>query len=209
MSYLALLQPTVEQLSAIAELDKSCFGGFWTIEGYQRELASSNSQLLVLSTASYSRRELVPQLLQESSPEKFVGIGCFWSILEEAHITILGVHPDYQGQGLGQLLLYALLRDAVEWGLERATLEVRVSNKAALSLYEKFGFKCAGQRRKYYKEPVEDALILWLAGLQSPEFAQNLGVWEQLVCDRLALSSWQLDDSFKNRGTADFNRSRD
>jgi ribosomal-protein-alanine N-acetyltransferase len=119
-------------------------------------------------------------------------MGCLWAILEEAHITILAVHPHYQRQGLGQALLLALLMVASDRGLERATLEVRASNQPAVSLYEKFGFKTAGWRRRYYQDTGEDALILWRGDLQDPEFSQTLADWERQIRGRLGAAGWKL-----------------
>ncbi|WP_096599494.1 ribosomal protein S18-alanine N-acetyltransferase [Calothrix sp. NIES-2100] len=173
------LQPlTSDDLSAVLELDKACFGGLWTLEGYQRELDSPNSDLL--------------GLFSPVSSLNLLGMGCFWSILEEAHITILAVHPQYHCQGLGQALLYSLLKTASDRGLERATLEVRASNLAAISLYQKFGFKTAGLRRRYYQDNGEDALILWLGDLQYPQFQTTLHQWQTMVSHRLSKSSWQF-----------------
>lgn len=169
---------TPADLSAVLDLDKACFGGLWSMDAYQRELDSPNSDLL--------------GLFSPGSALRLLGIGCFWSILEEAHITILAVHPDYHRQGLGQVLLYFLLKTACDRGLERATLEVRDSNLAAISLYQKFGFKTAGRRRRYYKDNGEDALILWLGDLQQPQFQQNLDNWQTIINERLGKSSWQL-----------------
>ncbi|AKG24601.1 ribosomal protein S18-alanine N-acetyltransferase [Calothrix sp. 336/3] len=168
---LELKSLTTEHLSDVLELDRACFGGLWTLEGYQRELDSPNSVLLGLFSGS------------EGS--ELLAMGCFWSILEEAHITILAVHPQYHHQGLGQALLYFLLKTAHESGLERATLEVRASNLAAISLYQKFDFKTAGTRRGYYQDNQEDALVLWLGGLQYPQFPQTLARWFAMVSDRL------------------------
>ncbi|NER96816.1 MAG: ribosomal protein S18-alanine N-acetyltransferase, partial [Symploca sp. SIO1B1] len=131
----------------------------------------------------------IPNLPVKYPP--LLGLGCFWSILEEAHITILAVHPDWRGQGLGQLLLYALLKKAQELQLEWATLEVKPSNQAALSLYQKFGFVEAGRRRCYYQDTGEDALILWCSGLQTPEFTQRLTNCDQQLQTRLA--HWNLN----------------
>ena len=170
----------LEHLDYLLELDQVCFNGWWTSEGYRRELESPNGHFMGIF-----------------SPEtdKLLGMGCFWSILEEAHITILAIHPQYQGQGLGQALLYYLLQNAVEIGLERATLEVRVSNQRAISLYQKFGFKIAGKRPRYYKDNQEDALILWRSDLHKPNFVNTLDDWEQMVCDRLAKSSCTLNNA--------------
>lgn len=165
---------TLEHLSALLELDKACFDGLWTMDGYRRELESPNSIFLGLFSP-YSSSELL-------------GMGCFWSILEEAHITILAVHPQYHRQGLGQVLLYSLLKTASDRGLERATLEVRASNQAAISLYQKFGFKTAGRRPRYYKDNDEDALILWLSDLQQPKFLKTLEDWQIMVSARIGHS---------------------
>jgi ribosomal-protein-alanine N-acetyltransferase len=179
LSKLQISPLTRARLEAVVELDRLCLGGMWTLAGYQRELDSPNSEILVLSLPNNA----------------IVGIGCFWAILEEAHITLLAIHPDYQGQGLGQFLLYSLLRAAVQRQLERATLEVRASNQIALSLYEKFGFKEAGRRKKYYPGTDEDALILWRGGLHTPEFDRQLSIWHEYIFSRLMeKGSWFVEN---------------
>lgn len=177
---LQLKQPQVEQLAEIVDLDHSCLGGIWTLEGYQRELASPTSELVILSALSHPNRE------------RIIGCGCFWAILEEAHITLLMVHPDFQGQGLGQFLLYSLLKTAASHQLERATLEVKASNQAAQSLYAKFGFKQAGKRKGYYQDRGEDALILWRGDLHHPEFSRTLADWESPIHNRLSENAWEF-----------------
>lgn len=177
-SLLKLNAPQAEQLTQLVELDHLCLGGLWTTASYQRELDSPNSRFLALS------------LEPEAS---IIGCGCFWEILEEAHITLLMIHPNYQRQGLGQLLLYGLLREAVNRHLERATLEVRVSNQSALSLYQKFGFQLAGRRKGYYQKTGEDALIFWRGDLHRPQFREQLSRWLPEVRDRLTQHHWQLD----------------
>jgi ribosomal-protein-alanine N-acetyltransferase len=64
-------------------------------------------------------------------------------------------------QGLGRALMEGVLADVAAEGVTRATLEVRRSNVAAQRLYARLGFEVAGQRRNYYTQPEEDALILW------------------------------------------------
>ncbi|MBF2019846.1 MAG: ribosomal protein S18-alanine N-acetyltransferase [Hydrococcus sp. C42_A2020_068] len=150
-------------------------------------LASSSPCLPVSSSSSSSVSTI-------ASEESIIGFGCFWAILEEAHITLLMIHPDYQGQGLGQLLLYALLKDACKRKLERATLEVRVSNQVAIFLYKKFGFKVAGRRKNYYQKTGEDALILWRGDLHRPEFSKELEIWHERISTRLAQNHWTLKE---------------
>lgn len=209
MTFLELHPLTQQDLDAVVALDQLCFGGLWTKSGYERELESPCSQMLVLEAhlasqgSEFPHQSSVALTSNQSAnlptalpPEtSIVGLGCLWSILEEAHITILAVHPDYRHQGFGQLLLYALLRDAKRRRLEWATLEVKPSNQAALSLYHKFGFKEAGRRRRYYKDTGEDALILWRSGLQTKEFEETLTNCEQQIKPSLAALGWQLSES--------------
>lgn len=157
-----------EHLEAILELDKICFGGLWSKVAYEKEMDSPNSE--------------IQGIFSSHTGEKLLGMGCFWSILEEAHITILAINPEYHRQGMGTALLYSLIKTARDRNLERVTLEVRVSNQAAISLYEKFGFKTAGRRRRYYQDNGEDALILWLGGIHKPDFAETLANWDVNVC---------------------------
>jgi ribosomal-protein-alanine N-acetyltransferase len=175
---------TPDLLPAVLELDRQCFSGLWTQDGYQREIDSPNSDLIVLV-----KRE---NLDSSINGQTLIGLGCLWSIVDEAHITIVAVHPQYQHQGLGQALLLALLNSAHQRGLERSTLEVRISNQSALCLYQKFGFKVAGRRKAYYEDTGEDALILWRSGLQTPDFLDLLSKWAGEVSDRLTQSNWAV-----------------
>jgi ribosomal-protein-alanine N-acetyltransferase len=177
---------TSQDLTAVIDLDRRCLGGLWNLDSYQREIDSPNSDLLVLQ----------PEPLDTLPAPALLAIGCSWAILEEAHITLLAVDLDYQRQGLGQALLYCLLKAAHDRDLERATLEVRVSNQAAIALYEKFGFQTAGRRKRYYAETGEDALVLWRGGLHHPHFPQTLADWQQAARDRLGRSGWQLNDQW-------------
>jgi [ribosomal protein S18]-alanine N-acetyltransferase len=170
------LKPLDESLlESVVALDQRSLGGMWTIEGYRREIESPNSDLWVLMAG----RDLV-------------GCGCLWAILEEGHITMLAIDPQVQRQGLGQALLLALLGSARRRGLEWATLEVRVSNRGAIDLYEKFGFERVGERKKYYQDTGENALILWRKGLQHPDFEETLRRWQTEMSDRLQKSNWHL-----------------
>ncbi len=196
MILLDLKPLTAMLLSAAVDLDRQALGGLWTLEGYRRELENSCTQLLALTGAatavtSASASE-TGTAIASTQPEMLLGLGGFWAILEEAHIIVLAVHPQYQGRGLGQALLQGLLQVAHQRGLERATLEVRISNRPALALYQKFGFEIAGQRRRYYQDTGEDGLILWRSGLQTLEFSQQLTLWRQQTQTRLAQSAWGL-----------------
>lgn len=200
--YLQRLPLTSALIPSVLTLDQQCFGGFWSEAGYRRELASPNSQFTLLIQVSSPNQGLSPTIspaLESASaytvtPALVIGIGCFWMILEEAHITLVGIAPPYQGQGLGRLLLWDLLHKAHQQGLERATLEVRESNQPALKLYERFKFQTVGRRRRYYPDG-EDALILWRGGLHQEAFLADLQQWQQLLSSRLSQQGWQLIDA--------------
>ena len=74
------------------------------------------------------------------------GFAGVWLMVDEAHITTFGVHPEWRRQGIGRRLLLRLLELAIELGARRMTLEVRVSNRAAQALYRAYGFEVVGRR---------------------------------------------------------------
>ncbi|TVQ06397.1 MAG: ribosomal-protein-alanine N-acetyltransferase [Leptolyngbya sp. DLM2.Bin27] len=207
MGYLSCQTPGHNDIAALVALDQRALGGLWSAEGYAREIDSPNSCLLVL-VQGFPGREGHPdgQSLQHSQgaaadpskrsmvdPDQTIGLGCYWAILDEAHITVLAVDPRYQRRGLGKWLLVNLLIDAGERALTRATLEVRPSNSRALALYESFGFETLGRRRRYYTDG-EDALILWQNSLKTPEFRDRLGQQRRAAIRRLGRQGWQISD---------------
>ncbi|MFZ5597601.1 MAG: ribosomal protein S18-alanine N-acetyltransferase [Bacillota bacterium] len=93
---------------------------------------------------------------------RVVGYSGMWIVLDEAHITNIAVHPDYRGKGYGRVLLEDLLGRAAVMGALKITLEVRVSNHVARTLYQSMGFIEMGMRKKYYTDNDEDAIIMVL-----------------------------------------------
>lgn len=94
----------------------------------------------------------------------------YWQILEEAHITTLAVHPNYRNNQLAQILLMTLIDDCYKQMIKYITLEVRESNLAAISLYEKLGFSSIGQRKNYYQDNGENALIMFTENIWYDKF---------------------------------------
>ena len=185
---------TEQNLSAVMQMDQECFGGLWTEEGYRREISSPNSQILIIKSISELEAAQPSSLTpNEIRYPNLIGVGCVWFILEEAHITVLAIQPPYRRQGLGQLLLVALLETAIHRQSEWATLEVRISNHAAQKLYAKLGFVTIGQRKKYYRDTGEDALILWNKGLQKRSFHYDLEQLKQQTVVRLQEAGWAIN----------------
>ncbi len=97
----------------------------------------------------------------------------FWQIFEEAHITTLAVHPDFRGLQLAQILLIKLIEECYKNMVKYITLEVRESNYAAISLYEKFLFESIGMRKNYYQDNNENALIMFTRNIWYDKFKNN------------------------------------
>jgi ribosomal-protein-alanine N-acetyltransferase len=92
--------------------------------------------------------------------EVIIGYAGYWLIGDECHISTIATHPDWRGRGLGELLLLNLLFMANDQAAQLVTLEVRESNLTAQALYQKYEFATVGERRRYYKDTGENALIM-------------------------------------------------
>jgi [ribosomal protein S18]-alanine N-acetyltransferase len=181
---LTLEHLTPEFLDQVVELDRLCFGQLWTAAQYQREFDIPNSDILILLDADRSQ---------------VLAYGCVWAIVDEAHMTIIAVHPDYQKHQLGSAMLWGLMQAAIQRDLARATLEVKVTNIPAIGLYEKFGFETAGRRKKYYADTGEDALILWKGRIQEREYRSQLAQIRQTLCQQWQTRNWHLIVAFDTK----------
>ena len=94
--------------------------------------------------------------------DKVVGYICGNYLLDEGHILNVTVHPDFRKQGIASLLIHEMIRLLKEEGCRTIFLEVRISNEAALRMYEKAGFIRLATRTAYYTLPTEDAVIMSL-----------------------------------------------
>ena len=80
--------------------------------------------------------------------------------IETADVMNIGVHPAYRQQGIGRMLLNALMDEAKQRGCQQMLLEVRESNQIAIQLYKSCGFSQISVRKKYYSQPMEDGLVM-------------------------------------------------
>ncbi|MCU6711826.1 ribosomal protein S18-alanine N-acetyltransferase [Paenibacillus sp. J5C_2022] len=150
---------TVHDIPAILAIEEEAFTIAWSEEAFRNELINN-------MFARYVVMEYRSEL---------IGYGGMWIIVDEAHVTNIAIRSDCRGIGLGSRLLDRLRLTAMEYGAVRMTLEVRVSNEHAQSLYRKHGFQPAGIRKGYYSDNNEDALIMWaeLAREQQSEEEQQ------------------------------------
>lgn len=149
------MQP--HDLPRVVEIEKACFGERWTIAAFQNELANPASSYFV-----------------GLADGQIVGYAGYWLILEEAHITTIGTDPRRQRKGFGERMLVHLIDHAARAEAKWLTLEVRVSNEAAIKLYEKYGFTSLGRRRAYYQDNNEDALVMWTENIEQRAYRELL-----------------------------------
>ena len=92
----------------------------------------------------------------------------------EAHVTNIAVDPDFHGRKVGSRLMLTLVTEAIARGARTLSLEVRVTNLAAQSMYGKFGFSVVGVRKGYYIETKEDALVMVVDDATTTEYRLRL-----------------------------------
>lgn len=133
-----------EDVPFISRLEEETFSMPW--------LADSFLQMITKEDTRYYVAEEDGRLLG----------GCgLWIIAGEGNISNVAVAKDERRRGVGTGLLTHLMKEGAREGVTAYTLEVRISNEAAIRMYEKLGFVSEGIRPGFYEKPVEDAMIMW------------------------------------------------
>ncbi len=136
-----IVNMTSEHISEIALLEKECFSSPWSENALSEELGNESSCFIVAVS------------------DKVLGYIGVQEICGEAYITNIAVFDEYRKKGIGRKLLKSAVDGAKSRSCEFITLEVRESNKSAISLYESEGFEIAGIRKNFYSEPIENGII--------------------------------------------------
>jgi ribosomal-protein-alanine N-acetyltransferase len=146
----------------VAEIDRLSFPLPWNAASYRYELTENKAAHFIVAAASGQefKRSRLAWLFRQPCVRLIVGYAGYWLVVDEAHIGTIATHPHWRGQGVGELLLVSLLRDALDHGALEAKLEVRVGNHMAQRLYRKYGFEEVGRRKHYYRDNGEDALLM-------------------------------------------------
>lgn len=134
-----------EHLSQMAQIEREAFDQPWSVNMFIPEVEDENAHYIVGTRG-----------------EEVVCYGGFHKVLDEAHITNIAVKDTQRGRGIGRFLLGQLIDLAKRLDINYMTLEVKDSNIPAIKLYESYGFKVEGVRKRYYNN-LHDALIMWLA----------------------------------------------
>lgn len=133
---------SADDLEAVLELERSAHPHPWSVEQFRRELANPAAHIALMEHDG-----------------DVAGFLCWWLVAGEAEIHNVVTASFFQRRGIARRLLEHVLAAAVAAGANRALLEVRVGNAAAIALYRAFGFTDCGIRRRYYANG-EDALLM-------------------------------------------------
>ncbi len=144
----------LDDVRRVHEIDLLSFTMPWPEKSYQFELKENPTTLA-----------LVAEVIDLYGKPLVIGMTVVWTMVDEAHIATIAIHPDYRGHGFGKRLLAESLRQAIQRGARSATLEVRDHNLLAQQMYLNFSFKIAGRRLRYYKDNNEDAVIMTVDAL--------------------------------------------
>lgn len=197
-------QADVDEVSAV---ERECFATPWPTSAYRRELRTpeSNRYIVARYSGPQARRRagsgdsagwrralerilpwVAPPAPSPANPDPIAGFAGLWLMVDEAHVTTIGVAPEHRGKHIGEMLFLALVDIAMEMKANWLTLEVRVSNTVAQNLYRKYGMQIAGTRKRYYSDNGEDAYIMWSEPLSSPAFQERLVKLRAAFNERMA-----------------------
>ena len=188
----------------VMEIERQSFPSMWTRTIYERELKNKLARYLVACQqlddnapappesriAGFVRRVLRREPLTR---ERILGLVGLWCMMGEGHIVTIAVRPEHRRQGIGELLLVAILEIALEAGQDGVTLEYRISNREARALYEKYGFSQVGVRARYYSDNQEDAVLMSTPPLRS-------SVYQKLIARRIAQQRSRWGESYPLTG---------
>jgi ribosomal-protein-alanine N-acetyltransferase len=126
-----------------AEIERLCFSDPWSEEGL--EMLTGERAVAFASVASDGRLAAYAGMV---------------TVLDEGQIVNVATHPDFRRMGCARSVLRALIGYADNNGITMLSLEVRESNAAAISLYNSEGFRAAGRRPRFYRNPTEAAIVM-------------------------------------------------
>lgn len=198
-----------DDIPQVSEIDREAFPTEWPPPSFKRELGSSMVRYLVavdesrrmVSNATapkmsvweslvarmrhmLGRNDARPQVAEIQDPQLIVGYASIWMMVDESHLTSIAVRRSHQHQGIGEMLLMAIINLSLQMKAQVVTLEVRASNRSAQALYAKYGFKTVGIRRRYYTDNSEDAVVMTTDKITSPAYQALLRELEAKSVER-------------------------
>jgi ribosomal-protein-alanine N-acetyltransferase len=146
----------LRDLSVIEEIERTSYPTPWSRSMFAGELAKPSS--ICLGAVDVERNELIGYLIISRYVDAW-------------HVMNIAVAPEYRRRGIARQLMERLFEVTARDARRGYTLEVRISNEAAIRLYEGLGFRARGVRRGYYTDNREDALIMWKDPVREPASA--------------------------------------
>lgn len=188
----------VQDVDAVMQIELAAFSAPWSARAYEYELHHNASAHYFVAFAQNDAAPItrlafwqrwIKKMRGQSAPNgkaPIVGYAGFWMMTDEAHISTIASHPDWRRRGIGELLLLAMIEAAAEQNARVLTLEVRVSNQDAQVLYRKHGFNIVGERKHYYSDNQEDALIMTTPHITTAEYQLNMQKLKSELLARLS-----------------------
>ncbi len=178
----AIEQMTLADVDGIMDIERASFPSAWPASAYRYELLHNSMAhyyvVRIWEQGAKKAQRKPATWLRRSEPQELAlplaGYGGFWLMGDEAHISTIAIHPSYRRRGFARKLMLHMLDEAIRLGAHLVTLEVRVSNIAAQQLYAELDFVVVGRRKRYYQDNREDALIMTVEGVETPEYAEKL-----------------------------------
>ena len=189
-------------IKGVAQIERQAFPTLWPPTPFKREVENRLAKYLVawepseqqslrvdeiqLGSAGHSGASIFGRLLgtlkgqflsssnTPDPPHSLLGFVGLWFMSGEAHITAIAVEESSRGRGIGELLLMSSMEMAMKHAATEVSLEVRVSNHVAQSLYAKYGFQEVGTRKAYYSDNREDAAIMTTQPINTDEYQEKL-----------------------------------
>jgi ribosomal-protein-alanine N-acetyltransferase len=162
---LSIGRMTEHDLLEVVEIEENSGLSVWGWDAYHKELHSGEDVIMLVARNPLRTRRA------EAGPGHEHAIAGFIVsrlVSGELHINNVAVRPELHRQGIAALLLEAVIRQGQADGARIAFLEVRAGNAAAQGLYRRGGFQVTGLRRRYYRDPVEDALLMSCSLVPAP-----------------------------------------
>ena len=206
-----------EDIGQVSEIDREAFPSEWPPPNFRRELENRLAHYIVACEPEktvdrtevevspkkgftglvsrvkglFSHNRLLRGGLLAPSGQYIIGFAGFWIMADEAHITTIATQKVHRQQGIGELLLIAIIEQATKLDARIITLEVRVSNTTAQRLYSKYGFTQVGVRRGYYTDNKEDAILMSTDGITSAPFQARLEQLKQAYAMKWGTAHYQ------------------
>ncbi|GAB4581350.1 MAG: ribosomal protein S18-alanine N-acetyltransferase [Anaerolineales bacterium] len=170
---------TFADLDAVVALDRLSFSDPWPYSAWREMLEAPHARVWIVEISGVAASGVLSATQAHIANERqIIGALAIWLILEELHIGTIAVHPDYRQKGIGTILLEKGLREGIAEGGKVAHLEVRKSNVSAQRLYARFGFRIVGERKRYYSDNHEDALLMSVYDLGEAYLRWLNGEWK-------------------------------